>query len=98
MIIYEVTTTIQPEFIEEYEKYMQEKHIPELLATGCFSGTIFSRSGEGRYRIQYQADSQEPLDKYLKTDAGRLRADFLAHFPNAEAAREVWTVLQILKG
>lgn len=95
MVIYEITAVVRAEFVEEYEKYMRERHIPDLLATGYFSVAYFTRSAENRYRIQYHAHDQQALDEYLENDANRLRADFLAHFPEGvELSREVWKVLE----
>ena len=96
MIIYEITATVRADLIEAYKKYMLEQHIPDLLATGFFSGARIARAGENRYRIQYEAHNQKALDEYLETEAVRLRADFLAHFPEGiELTRENWEVLQI---
>ena len=95
MVIYEITAVVQAELAEEYEKYMRERHIPDLLATGHFCSAYFTRSAKNRYRIQYHARDQNALDVYLKREANRLRADFLAHFPEGvELARAVWNVLQ----
>ena len=96
MIIYEITATVRADLTEQYEKYMREQHIPDLLETGYFSGARISRSGAERYRIQYEAHDQKALDAYLATEAARLRADFLAHFSEGiELSRENWEVLQI---
>jgi len=96
MIIYEITATVRADLIEKYEKYMRETHIPDLLATNYFSSAKFTRSGENRYRIQYEAYDQKSLDAYLETEAARLRADFLAHFSEGiELARENWEVLHV---
>lgn len=98
MIIYEITATVRADLVEEYEKYMLERHIPDLMATNYFSGARISRSGENRYRIQYEAHDQKALDEYLATEAVRLRADFLAHFGEGiEVSRENWEVLQVWK-
>ena len=98
MIIYEITATVRADLIASYEKYMREKHIPELLETGFFVGAKFARADENRYRIQYEAHDQTALDEYLKTDAIRLREDFLAHFGEGiELKRENWEVLQIFE-
>jgi hypothetical protein len=75
---------------------MRERHIPDLLETGFFGGAKLSRADENRYRIQYEARDRKALDEYLKTEAARLRADFLAHFPEGvEVTRENWEVLQV---
>src|SRR5687767_2238963 len=99
MVIYEITAIVQVELVEEYEKYMRERHIPDLLATGYFSGAYFTRAAENRYRVQYHAHDQTALKNYLQNDAGRLRADFLAHFPEGiELSRENWDVLESWAG
>ena len=96
MIIYEITATVRADLIESYEKYMRETHIPDLLATGFFSGARIARAGSNRYRIQYEARDRKALDEYLETQAARLRADFLAHFPEGiELTRENWEVLRV---
>lgn len=96
MVIYEITAVVRADLIEEYEKYMLERHIPDLLATGFFVGARIARAGSNRYRIQYEARDQKALDEYLERYAARLRADFLAHFAEAvELTRENWEVLQI---
>jgi hypothetical protein len=96
MIIYEITAEVRADLLEDYEKYMRERHIPDLLETGYFRGAKFTRAGENRYRIQYEAHDQNALNEYLKTDAARLRTDSLVHFPEGvELSRENWEVLQL---
>lgn len=95
MIIYEITAIVRKDLIEEYEKYMRERHILDLLATGFFSAAFFTRSDENRYRVQYHAPDQKSLDEYLQTRADFLRRDFLAHFgKGVEVSRENWEILQ----
>ncbi|MCU0238017.1 MAG: DUF4286 family protein [Pyrinomonadaceae bacterium] len=95
MIIYEITATVNAELIDAYEKYMVEKHIPELLETGYFSQAFFARADKNRYQIQYHAFSQKDLDSYLENDAQRLREDFAQHFPDRIlVSRENWQILQ----
>ncbi len=81
MLIYEVTATVEPAIAEEYEKYMREQHIPDLLATGYFAAAFFAKNGN-MYRIGYHCDSQKDLEAYFANHAGRLRADIAAHFPS----------------
>jgi len=95
-VIYEITAVVRAELASEYERYMRERHIPDLLKTGYFHGANFTRSSENRCRVGYEALNQTALDAYLKNDAERFRADFLAHFPEGvELSREVWQVLHI---
>ena len=95
MITYEITTQVRSDLVENYEAYMRDKHISDVLATGLFLSASFSRAGEGRYRIRYEAIDQESLDSYLRDCAGPLRQHFTDHFPEGiELSRENWTVLQ----
>lgn len=95
MVTYEVTTAVEAALAERYESFMRDTHIPEVFATGCFHAVSFERAASGRYRIRYQAASQDDLDRYLREHTARLRADFLAHFPTgATVSREVWIELQ----
>lgn len=94
MVTYEVTTTVDSRLVEDYERYMREVHIPDLMATGCFHGAALTRAAEGRYRVRYEAPSEADLDRYLAIHAARLREDFAAHFPEGvSATREVWIAI-----
>ncbi len=81
MLIYEVTAVVDPSIADEYEKYMLEQHIPDLLATNYFAAAFFAKN-ENMFRIGYHCDSREDLDAYFANHAGRLRADMAAHFPS----------------
>lgn len=93
-VAYEVTAIVPPEFVESFEKYMRDRHIGDVLATGYFESAMFSRT-RGRYRMRYVAHSRESLDQYLEKDTMRLRDDFNAHFAgNVAVSREVWDVIE----
>jgi hypothetical protein len=99
MIAYEVTAEVEEGLAAAYERYMREKHVPEVLATGCFFAAEFARSSPGRYRTSYLARSQADLDRYLGAHTARLRADFAAHFPEGVSlSREVWTTVERWEG
>ena len=95
MVTYEITTLVQPHLVEAYERYMRERHIPEILETGCFQGAVLTRAAPGRYRVRYEAPSEGELERYLGTHATRLREEFASHFPDGvTVSREVWTGIQ----
>jgi len=95
MVTYEVTSTVRADLCEAYERYMRERHVPDLLATGVFAGASFGRSAPGRYRTRYEARTRADLDRYLAEHAARLRAHVKELFPEGiELAREEWTVLE----
>ena len=95
MVTYEITAIVDALFAAAYEEYMIGRHIPDLLATGYFASATFSKSGD-RYRIRYEAFSQESLDQYLENDAMRLRSDLEDRFPEGvQHSREFWNVIAV---
>jgi hypothetical protein len=94
MVTYEVTATVREDLCAAYERYMRERHIPDLLATGAFSGASFGRSTPGRYRMRYEAWSRGDLDRYLAEHAPLLREHVQEVFPEGVTlTREEWNVL-----
>jgi hypothetical protein len=82
--------------VEAYERYMRERHIPALLDTGCFLSAAFARIAPGRYRMRYGAATAVDLERYFAAHAQRLRAEFVAEFPEGiTLEREVSEVLQV---
>ncbi len=85
MYIYNVTVNIETTVEKEWLRWMQEKHIPEVLATGKFSEAKMSQvmvdEEEGvTYSIQYTTDSKETLERYYSEDAARLRQEGIQLF------------------
>ncbi|MBK8466769.1 MAG: DUF4286 family protein [Chloracidobacterium sp.] len=95
MLIYEVTATVDSELTAEYEEYMTEQHIPDLLATGHFAAAFFAKNGL-QYKMGYHVDSQEQLANYLANDAERLRAEVKDRFPTGiEFSRQVLEIVKL---
>ena len=86
MIIYNVTTNIHESVHEKWMIWMQNKHIPEMMATGKFSSArmvrvlIEEEMGGTTYSIQYTTDSKATLEKYYQEDAPKLRNEALKLF------------------
>lgn len=93
MIIYNITTNIHESVHDQWLNWMQQKHIPEILATGKFSSArivkvlVDEEMGGITYSVQYVTDSKETLDKYYLEDepafsqeALRLFADKMLSF------------------
>ncbi|MGB7212153.1 MAG: DUF4286 family protein [Gemmatimonadales bacterium] len=95
MIRYEVVLDVEPQLAPGLEDYMRGKHIPEILATGCFLDIRFERSGERRFRTSYHAATAADLDRYLSQHTGGFRASLIQYFPKGvTAVRETWTELE----
>ena len=95
MVTYEITANVRADLVPAYERFMRERHIPDLLATGRFVAASLGRSQPGRHRIRYEARSREALDRYLREHAHRLRAHLQGEFPEGiEVAREEWEIIE----
>ena len=80
MIIYNVTVNIETDVHDAWLDWMKSKHIPDVVATGCFTeGRMFRILVEEQqgvsYSIQYRAESMEDVDRYLGNFAQGLRED-----------------------
>jgi hypothetical protein len=86
MILYNVTINIDDSVHDQWLHWMQDKHIPEVLATGKFTSArmvkvlIEEEMGGTTYATQYATDSKATLDKYYQEDAPRLRDEALRLF------------------
>ena len=95
MVTYEVTCELEAERAAAFERFMRERHIPDLLATGCFQGAELLRSEPGRYQVRYHAATPADLDRYFSDHAPRLRAEFQSRLPGGvQLSRETWVTLQ----
>lgn len=81
MFIYNVTIMVKWSIHEAWVKWMQEQHIPDVMATGCFQQFQFVRlletdETEGpTYATQYYAESKADYNRYIEHHAQRLRKD-----------------------
>jgi ABC-type ATPase with predicted acetyltransferase domain len=85
MYIYNITVNIEKSVEQEWLKWMQEKHIPEMLETGKFFEAkmcqVMVEESQGvTYSIQYTTDSKETLEKYYQENADQLRRESMALF------------------
>lgn len=88
MLIYNVTTNIDASAHDEWLRWMQETHIPDVLATGKFLNAKMSKilveeeMGGTSYSVQYTTVDHETLQKFYKEDAQKLRKEAHERFPN----------------
>lgn len=79
MFIYNVTSKIDHSISEAWLQWIQQEHIPEIMATGCFSKATVLRllevdDSEGpTYAIQYTAASKASYNRYIEKFAPALR-------------------------
>jgi hypothetical protein len=79
MLIYNVTTKIHWAIAEDWLKWMQETHIPDVMSSGCFEKHQLVRlleveEEEGpTYAAQYYTKSKALYDDYIANHANNLR-------------------------
>ena len=79
MIIYNVTVKVAEPIHTAWLQWLQQEHVPEVIATGCFEKATISRlleidDSEGpTYTIQYHAASKAMYNRYVEKFADALR-------------------------
>ncbi|MGY5351755.1 DUF4286 family protein [Wenyingzhuangia sp. IMCC45533] len=99
MYIYNVTTNVEVEIEQEWLSYIQGNQIPEMIATGCFTGAKLSRvmvneeKGGKTYAIQYSVPDKETFKGYYVAYAAdmntRLQKKFAGKFVSFQTELEV---------
>ena len=79
MIIYNVTSKVDHSIAEDWLVWLQAEHIPEVIATGCFTHARVLRLLEVdetdglTYAVQYQAESKALYNRYIREYSAELR-------------------------
>ncbi|HMO31504.1 MAG TPA: DUF4286 family protein [Lacibacter sp.] len=79
MFIYNVTVKVDWAIHDAWLQWMQEVHMPEVVATGCFISSrllrlLESDEAEGpTYAAQYTAESKAVYNRYIDSFAEELR-------------------------
>jgi len=79
MFIYNVTIKVHESIHTVWLQWLKEVHVPEVLATNCFTKATIVRlleidDSEGpTYAIQYLAESKASYNLYIEKYAGLLR-------------------------
>ena len=100
MILYNVTSNVAAESVEQWMEWMETIHIPAMLATGKFFNArmvkvlVEEEMGGETFSVQYYTNSIEVLDKYYKEDQDRMKSNVLQLF--ADKVLEFATELEVL--
>lgn len=79
MFIYNVTIKLEESIHEQWLHWMVNQHIPEMVATGCFTNGKILRlleidDEEGpTYAIQFTAESKANYNRYVEKFAAEMR-------------------------
>lgn len=85
MLIYNVTVCVDRAVEFEWNRWMLDEHVREVLATGCFkSFSLLRVEADGvedpTYSVQFRCASKSDLDRYESDHAPALRAKSLERF------------------
>lgn len=86
MYIYNVTINVEDAIREPWLAWMQQTHIPDMLATGLFTEARMCRvlvaeeTGGTTFAVQYTVNSASDLQEYYDRHAERLRGDAIERF------------------
>lgn len=90
MYIYNVTINIDDSVHEEWLKWMQDVHIPDVMKTGCFIDNqlvkVLSEDEGHTYSFQYKFLEMEDYENYQKNFAPRLQKDVRDRYEGKFAA------------
>ena len=99
MILYNITSSVDPEVAEKWVAFMREQHMPDIMATGFFVKSqllrLLNEEEDGcTYAAQFYCISVEQLEEYQQVAAPGLRADLETRFPGQYASFR--TVLEVI--
>ena len=102
MIIYRVNIKIKKVSEEKWFNWMKGSHIPDVLNTYYFNKCRLYKvvdpkisDDELSYVIDYETDSMEKYEKYLKNEAKRLQAEHTEKFRDQFTASR--TILEVVE-
>ena len=81
MIIYNITINIHESVHDQWFRWMQDKHIDDMLATGKFTSArmvkvlVEEEMGGTTYSVQFTTPDVGTLNQYYNEDAPKLRAE-----------------------
>ncbi|MBX2841304.1 MAG: DUF4286 family protein [Flammeovirgaceae bacterium] len=93
MILYNVTVNVEEEIREEWIDWMRNKHIGEVMGTGCFMEFKFMKllsedpNNTGTtYCIQYFCENPDKLNHYLENFAPALQKEHFEKYKGKHVA------------
>jgi len=88
MIVYNVTTKVEHSVAQAWLTWLQEEHIPDIIATGCFTHAVIlhlleTDDMEGvTYAVQYHSANKALYDRYLEQYADEMRSKAMNKWGN----------------
>lgn len=99
MFIYSVTVNVQDSIKEDWLQWMKDKHIPDVMATGCFVSyrlcKVMDVDDEGEtFSVQYVFNTMDDIQRYQQLYAPLLQHHHKQRY--GEKALAFRTLLQVV--
>ena len=100
MIVYNVTVSVEESIKKDWLTWMQDVHIPEVMATGIFSKSTINRvivqgDSDSTFAIAYTCKTMKDLHQYQVKFSPELQQKHAARYgAKAVAFRTLMEVLQ----
>ena len=100
MLLYNVTVTIDLDVHQDWQRWMQNNHIPDVMATGMFLSYRMCRLVEHEhtdseiYTVQYLVKDMVHLHRYQQEFAPALQEQFRARYDGKYAVFR--TVMEVV--
>ena len=100
MIIYNVTCNVEHSVSEDWQKWMKEIHIPEVMAAGIFTKAQINRviaqeDSDKTYAIAYTCSTMKELHQYQIKFAPELQQKHVARYGDKAVAFR--TIMQVIE-
>lgn len=98
MIIYRVSVAVDADVVEDWQSWMQQHHVPDVISTGFFDSAEMFRVQEPTadkharqcFVFEYRTSSTERLQAYAEQAAPALQRDHTQRYEGKfEASREI---------
>jgi 3-hydroxyisobutyrate dehydrogenase-like beta-hydroxyacid dehydrogenase len=90
-VTYEVAARVNQALTEQFEAFVTETHLPDVIRTGCYLHACLERASVGAYRVMHYAVSRDDVERYVAQHAPALRTHFEARFPTGVMlTRTIW--------
>jgi hypothetical protein len=87
-IIYNITTKVDSSIANKWLQWMNEQHIKEIIATGCFTHAVVLQLIEVdetdglTYAVQYHAENKALYNRYISEFSSEMRQRALDKWGN----------------
>ena len=99
-MLYIVHIRIDRPIADDWERWMRDVHVPDVVETGCFATAVMARDESSDddqrvgFRIIYRAHSDQAYERYVAEHADRLQREHTERYRGRfDASRDLLDVV-----